>query len=153
MLSSTVPRGCPSPKHRELIYPLDYGYLQGTAAMDGEGIVVWLGSRQEKTLDAVVCVVDLAKRETEIKLLMGCMEEEKKAVYRFHNQIGRLHLFRGDLLQDPGKGPLPSDTDLLPVRVAGKHSGAHNEGSPALAEQLGYVFDRTYTAYEMIITA
>ena len=30
---------------------------------------------------------------------------------------------------------------------------AHNEGSLALAEQLGYVFDRAYTAYEMIFTA
>lgn len=30
---------------------------------------------------------------------------------------------------------------------------AHNEGSLALAEQLGYVFDRAYTAYEMVFTA
>lgn len=58
--------------------------------MDGEGVDVWLGSRQEKTLDAVVCVVDLAKRETELKLLMGCTEEEKEAVYRFHNQTGQM---------------------------------------------------------------
>ena len=84
------PKGCPHPKHRELIYPLDYGYLQETAAMDGEGVDVWLGSRQEKTPDAVVCVVDLAKRETELKLLMGCTEEEKEAVYRFHNQTGQM---------------------------------------------------------------
>ncbi len=80
------PQNSIHPKFPDLIYPLDYGYLQGTAAMDEEGVDIWLGSREDRQLDAVICIVDLAKRETEIKLLIGCTDEEKETVYRFHNQ-------------------------------------------------------------------
>ena len=108
------PGGSAHPKYPQLIYPLDYGYLQDTAAMDGEGVDLWLGSRPDKTLDAVICIVDLAKRETELKLLIGCTEEEKEAVDRFHNQT---ELMKGILIQrpsvsDPGEAAikvLPSD--------------------------------------------
>lgn len=89
------PKNSVHPKFPDLIYPLDYGYLQGTAAMDGEGIDIWLGSREDRQLDAVICIVDLAKRETEIKLLIGCTDDEKEIVYRFHNQT---ELMKGILI-------------------------------------------------------
>lgn len=38
------------------------------------------------SVDAVLSIVDLGKRDSEIKLLLGCTEEEKKIVYRFHNE-------------------------------------------------------------------
>ena len=44
--------------------------------MDGGGIDVWVGSG-EKTVDAIMCIVDMMKRDSEIKLLIGCTEEEK----------------------------------------------------------------------------
>ena len=34
-----LPSACSS-----VVYPLDYGYLQGTSSSDGEGIDVWRGS-------------------------------------------------------------------------------------------------------------
>ena len=37
-------KGTPHPRYTEYIYPLDYGYLDGTSSMDGEGIDLWLGS-------------------------------------------------------------------------------------------------------------
>lgn len=46
-------------------------------------------------MDAVICIVDLAKRETEIKLLIGCTDDEKEIVYRFHNQT---ELMKGILI-------------------------------------------------------
>ena len=38
------PKGFSRPHAPSVVYPLDYGYLQGTASSDGEGIDVWRGS-------------------------------------------------------------------------------------------------------------
>lgn len=80
------PRGTSHPKYPDFLYPLDYGFLEGTASMDGVGIDVWLGSDPARKIDAVVCTVDLIKRESEIKLLIGCTEAEKQTVLRAHNE-------------------------------------------------------------------
>lgn len=64
---------------------VDYGYLKDTSSMDGAGIDVWVGSG-EKRVDAVMCTVDCLKRDSEIKILIGCTEEEKLSVYRVHNE-------------------------------------------------------------------
>jgi len=54
--------------------------------MDGGGIDVWKGTRENPGVDAVICIVDLLKKDSEIKLLFGCTEEEKDIIYRFHNE-------------------------------------------------------------------
>ncbi len=79
------PKGSAHPKFPDFIYCVDYGYLNNTASMDGAGIDVWVGS-DGKRIDAVICIVDLLKRDSEIKILIGCTEEEKKEVYRTHNE-------------------------------------------------------------------
>jgi len=79
------PKGSAHPRFPGFIYPVDYGYLKDTASMDGEGIDVWLGSG-ERRLDAIVCTVDLMKRDSEIKLLIGFTEEEKALVCETHNE-------------------------------------------------------------------
>lgn len=78
------PRGSAHPRYPEMIYPVDYGYLKGSTSMDGQGIDVWVGSG-EKRIDAIICTVDLIKRDSEIKLLIGCTEEEKQLIYELHN--------------------------------------------------------------------
>ncbi len=79
------PRGTHHPRYPACVYPLDYGYLEGTSSMDGGGIDVWRGTRAGGGLDAAVCTVDLLKKDSEIKLLLDCDEEEKETVLRFHN--------------------------------------------------------------------
>jgi len=79
------PRGSAHPRSPAVIYPLDYGYLKGTASGDGEGIDVWRGSLPTAHLDAVVCTVDLDKRDAEIKLLLGCTATEKQVICAFHS--------------------------------------------------------------------
>lgn len=79
------PKGSAHPRYPDFIYKLDYGFLKGTSSMDGGGIDVWVGSG-EKRVDAVMCIVDLVKKDSEIKLLIGCTEEEKAAVYETHNE-------------------------------------------------------------------
>jgi inorganic pyrophosphatase len=80
------PRGSAHPRYPEFIYPLDYGYLAGTTSPDGGGIDVWLGSLPERRVTAVICNEDLAKRDSEVKLLLGCMPEEAQTVLGVHNQ-------------------------------------------------------------------
>ena len=80
------PAGSAHPRYPDMIYPLDYGYLAGTSSMDGGGIDVWRGSDPAQALDAMLVTVDLAKKDAEIKLLIGCTETEKQTILRFHNQ-------------------------------------------------------------------
>ena len=53
--------------------------------MDGTGIDVWVGSGK-KQINAIMCIVDLMKRDSEIKILIGCTEEEKQLIYQTHNE-------------------------------------------------------------------
>ncbi|MBR6577433.1 MAG: inorganic pyrophosphatase [Clostridia bacterium] len=80
------PKGSAHPRYPEIRYELDYGYIENTASMDGSGIDVWRGSLPEGKCDAIICTVDLWKRDSEIKLLIGCTEEEKAIAYNFHNE-------------------------------------------------------------------
>ena len=79
------PKGSAHPKFPDFIYRVDYGYLKDSTSMDGAGIDVWVGSGDKK-IDAIMCIVDLMKKDSEIKILIGCTEEEKMEVYRIHNE-------------------------------------------------------------------
>ena len=79
------PRDSTHPRYPELVYPLDYGYLEGTTTVDGGGLDLFLGSSPTKSLDAVALTVDLDKRDAEIKLLLGCTEADKQVVMDFLN--------------------------------------------------------------------
>lgn len=79
-------RGSCHPRHSFIIYPVDYGYLKDTSSMDGGGIDVWRGTNPDGVVDAIICTVDLLKKDSEIKLLIGCTDQEKETVYLFHNE-------------------------------------------------------------------
>ncbi|MDE5880818.1 MAG: hypothetical protein K2H60_03730 [Muribaculaceae bacterium] len=79
------PKGTVHPKFSNFLYKVDYGYLKYTASMDNEGIDVWVGTG-EKKVDAIMCIVDILKRDSEIKILIGCTEEEKQLIYHTHNE-------------------------------------------------------------------
>lgn len=79
------PKGTTHPKYPNLVYKVDYGYLKNTSSMDGNGIDVWVGTDDVKKIDAIMCIVDLMKKDSEIKILIGCTEEEKTIVYNTHN--------------------------------------------------------------------
>ena len=82
------PKGTAHPRYPDFIYPIDYGYLDGTTAMDGGGIDVWLGESGEKSLDAIMVIVDAHKKDSEVKLLLGCSEREKDIIYQVMNEKG-----------------------------------------------------------------
>ena len=89
------PKGTAHPKYPNYIYPVDYGYLKNTSSMDGAEIDVWVGSG-DKRIDAIMCTVDLMKRDSEITLLIGCKEEEKSIIYETHNDS---HFMKGVLIR------------------------------------------------------
>ncbi len=80
------PKGSCHPRYPHIVYPLDYGYLDNTTSMDAGGIDIWIGSSANRQVDALICTVDLLKRDSEIKLLLRCTEEEKATVLSFHNE-------------------------------------------------------------------
>ena len=79
------PKGSAHPRYPAFLYPLDYGYLEGTTSGDGAGIDVWLGSLPEQHVTALLCTVDLEKRDAEMKLLLGCTREEAQTLLAIHN--------------------------------------------------------------------
>jgi|GEM_PF-1493630 len=78
------PAGSHHPKYPWYVYPVDYGYLEGTSSMDGNCIDVWRGTHGSD-IDAIICTIDWLKKDSEIKVLIGCGEEEKKLIWESHN--------------------------------------------------------------------
>ncbi len=79
------PKGSAHPRYPQVIYPLDYGYLTGTQAADGEGVDVWCGSKTPIQLEAVVCTADPEKKDVEVKMLLGCTSSERMKIMDFHS--------------------------------------------------------------------
>lgn len=87
------PKGSSHPRYPERIYPLDYGYLEGTTASDGAGVDVWRGSdyrssnirRKPNAISAVLATVDLVKNDCEVKILVDCSEADITKLIAFHN--------------------------------------------------------------------
>jgi inorganic pyrophosphatase len=73
-----------------VIYPLDYGFLEGTVAGDGDGIDVWLGASGSSEVVGMVCTADVFKRDAELKLLLGCSSDEIALVSSFLNDTAGL---------------------------------------------------------------
>lgn len=92
------PRGKPHPRYTKLVYPFNYGYVQNTTAGDGDGIDVWMGSLDLKTLTGILCTFDKIKRDAEIKLLLGCAKEDVQIIQNFNNEM--LTLFISNPLAD-----------------------------------------------------
>ncbi len=79
------PRGTTHPRYPSFFYPLDYGYLEDTCSPDGGGIDVWVGSLSGQKVTAFICTVDMVKRDSEIKVLLGCTPREALEILGVHN--------------------------------------------------------------------
>lgn len=75
---------------------MDYGYFEGTVSTDGEGIDVFVGTSERKRADAIFCTVDLFKKDVEILVVFGRMEEEKNIVYDF---VNRYDTYKGIMIK------------------------------------------------------
>ena len=80
------PKGSRHPRWPDIIFPLDYGYLEGVRSSDGDMLDVWVGSLPERRVTGIVCTVDLHERDSEVKVLVGCTPEETQVILAFHNR-------------------------------------------------------------------
>lgn len=80
------PRNTVHYKYSNLVYPVDYGYLSDTTGTDQAPIDVFRGSEKTNQVGAIVISADILKKDCEVKLLIGCSEEEKHEVLEFLNQ-------------------------------------------------------------------
>jgi len=78
------PAGSRHPVYADLVYPLDYGYLDGTTASDGGGIDCWRGTLPDSVITGIIATVDVVKADAEVKLLIGCTESEMEMALRIH---------------------------------------------------------------------
>jgi len=79
------PKGSTHPRFPGKEYPVDYGYLQGTTSIDSSGVDMWVGSLGKQKIVGVLCTVDLLKRDTELKILLDCSDEEIRLIQNFVN--------------------------------------------------------------------
>ncbi len=82
----TRKKGDVHPVFKNLIYPTDYGYLKDTKCTSGSGVSVYAGSGNRSRISALVVAVDILERELDVKVLIGCSEEEVSEVLHFLNQ-------------------------------------------------------------------
>lgn len=96
-------KGTAHPLYSNLIYPVDYGILQDTLSANSAGIVVFVGSERQYHVDTLIVAVDILKRDIEIKLLLGCNENEVLDVLAFLNQTDyqkTVIMYRGKNIPD-----------------------------------------------------
>ena len=75
------------PRSPQSVYPLDYGYLEGTRTNDGAAVDIWCGSLGHRDVVGVVCTVDRVKNDVEMKLLLGCSGADLEAIRQFFHGL------------------------------------------------------------------
>ncbi len=103
LLSSHIvidhPAGSHHRVYNNLVYPVDYGYLQDTFSVDQSPIYCYRGSLKSATVTAMFVSADILKKDLMAKLLIGCTEEETEAILKFVNSTD----FQKAILVRPGK--------------------------------------------------
>ena len=77
------PKNSVHPRYPDSIYPVDYGYLADTISGDGHGIDVWRGTLPDNKVQAILITLDMIKKDAEIKLVVGCTDEEINTLYPY----------------------------------------------------------------------
>lgn len=78
------PKGSVHPVHPEIVYPIDYGYVNETQGGDGDELDIFVGS-SDNGLMAVILTTDRRKGDRECKLLYNCSPEEIYLINGFIN--------------------------------------------------------------------
>lgn len=79
------PKNSKHPRYEDMVYPVDYGYLTDTISSDGSQVDVFIGSDLSKRIKSIAVSTDIIKRDCEIKLLIGCTDQEESDVLHMLN--------------------------------------------------------------------
>ena len=78
------PYGSHHPHFPDIIYPLNYGYVNGTSSGDGDEVDIFVGSATN-SLVGLLITMDYRREDQEVKLLFNCTPEEIYLVHGFIN--------------------------------------------------------------------
>ncbi|KDA41918.1 hypothetical protein [Frankia sp. BMG5.23] len=81
------PAGSRHPRVPRAVYPVDYGYLEGTVAADGGGMDVFRGSAAGAGVVGFFVTADPGKRDVEVKVLIDCTADEVERVRRLLDDV------------------------------------------------------------------
>jgi inorganic pyrophosphatase len=84
------PKGSAHARFPDLIYPIDYGYINGTRSQDCQGIDVYCGDGEFLGVGGVICTIDALKKDSEVKILYNCTEENIQTAMKMSNN-GPMH--------------------------------------------------------------
>ncbi len=84
------PRLSVHPVWRDIIYPMDYGYINDTASTDREGVDVFVGTKP-LGLVGLIMTHDYRRGDREVKLLFNCAPCEIYLAHGFIN-CDRVHM-------------------------------------------------------------
>lgn len=76
-------KGSHHPIFKNMIFPVDYGYIHNTNSMDGNCIDIFIG--KEKKINGIACTIDRKKGDSEIKVIYGCKTGEIDMIIDFLN--------------------------------------------------------------------
>lgn len=76
------PKGSAHPHYPDRIYHIDYGFIPGTTSSDGQGIDLFHGTADDRKIAGIICTLDDVKKDSEIKVLFECTEEEIQTALR-----------------------------------------------------------------------
>ncbi len=85
-LNIAFEKGHTHPKYKNLIYPVQYGYLLDLVDDKDLRIAVFKGSSNTGKIESLIIAADILKKDLEPKLIVGCTEEEVTNVLLFLNQ-------------------------------------------------------------------
>ena len=77
-------KGEVQPQFKNLIYPTEYGHLDETG--NGNPISVYMGTKNHSEITGLIVAADILQKTIDVKLLLGCTEEEVNDVLHFLNQ-------------------------------------------------------------------
>ncbi len=83
------PYGSVHPQYPEIIYPIDYGYVNETVGSDGDEVDVFVGMTRNGLVGAIV-THDLRKGDREVKFIYNCAPPEVYLINGFINFDRRL---------------------------------------------------------------
>ena len=72
------------PSFPEIIYPINYGFINNTVSTDREEVDLFIGTARNKLVAAIV-TTDFRKGDREWKLIYNCTPEEVYLVHGFIN--------------------------------------------------------------------
>ncbi len=81
------PKGSRHDRFPAFVYPFDYGYVNNTVSTDGVELDVWIGNLTVKKVSGILNIIDMDKKDTEMKILYACSPEEMNEIYRINNQM------------------------------------------------------------------